>query len=110
MVQEYTSDNMSGKAAVAQITHLLGTTWRLTITDDERVFTGRFVIVDRQVRNSDKIANCGEPGAERFVQKNVVLDEAVEEWLDGRQRNVGLIVIPGSRIKTAAVDRDTMAL
>lgn len=43
------------------------------------------------------------------LQKNVILDETVEE-LDGRKRNVGLVMLPGDRLLAAEVDRNTLLL
>jgi len=80
---------LSGGEAKAQLKELLDTTWRISLKDDDRVFTGKFMVVDRQ---------C-----------NVVLDETTEER-EGRTRNVGLIMIPGNNIKTAEVDRDTLVM
>lgn len=35
--------------AVAQLRELLNTVWRITLKADERVFLGKFMVVDRQV-------------------------------------------------------------
>ncbi|KAK9900176.1 hypothetical protein P389DRAFT_192463 [Cystobasidium minutum MCA 4210] len=75
--------------AVRELSALLGTTWRMTLKDDERIFTGKFLVLDRR--------------------KNVILDDTVEE-LNGRTRNVGLVLLPGERISTAQVDKDTLVL
>lgn len=41
--------SLPSRPAVRELSRLLGTTWRLTLKDDERVFTGKFLVVDRRV-------------------------------------------------------------
>jgi small nuclear ribonucleoprotein (snRNP)-like protein len=36
--------------AVRDLEGLLDTTWRVTLKGDERVFVGKFMVVDREVR------------------------------------------------------------
>ncbi|CAD6578728.1 MAG: hypothetical protein CYPHOPRED_000660 [Cyphobasidiales sp. Tagirdzhanova-0007] len=79
----------SHSTAVSQLTQLLDTTWQITLKEDNRTFVGRFVVVDRE--------------------KNVILDDA-SEMSNGRTRTVGLIMIPGARIASAELDRDSVSL
>lgn len=41
--------SLPSRPAVRELSSLLGTTWRITLKDDERVFTGKFLVVDRRV-------------------------------------------------------------
>lgn len=39
------------RPAVRDLSALLNTTWRVTLQDDRRTFTGRFLVVDKRVRH-----------------------------------------------------------
>lgn len=42
-------DSRDGQQAIAQLTDLLETTWRIRLKENGRTFTGKFMMVDRQV-------------------------------------------------------------
>lgn len=43
--------SLPARPAIRELSNLLGTTWRITLKDDERVFTGKFLMLDRRVSN-----------------------------------------------------------
>ena len=98
----------SHSTAVSQLTQLLDTTWQITLKEDNRTFVGRFVVVDREVQDYS-IYRGQVADSTHKVQKNVILDDA-SEMSNGRTRTVGLIMIPGARIASAELDRDSVSL
>lgn len=60
------SESSTSKDAISQLTSLLETTWRIKI-DSGRVFVGKFMVVDREVRVALSLYPL------MFTQFNVIL-------------------------------------